>query len=212
MCVVSAIGDGFRDKWPYNPSPGIWPPAIDPNDSTFPPPTKEKMVFINSAPMTKEEWEQLKKEVQELRIILEQAKKFDDKHNEPHCHVDEKVELIKHFAKIFNISFDGIFDREPLKESMAPVFEPFRVVGADGEAGRFADKELANKFADYLTKYNGNEYAVVSVVDDSHLKYLVVNNGVLVAKFATEEEVNNFLVHDNRTLIPESNYRVIVLN
>jgi hypothetical protein len=98
MCIVSNVGDYFREnlpkQYPYigpwtDPMPGIhsWPVA---------------------AP-TKEEFDALKKQVEALKKLLEAAKIYDEVANEPDCSVDEKVEFIKRVADFVGVDLEDVF-------------------------------------------------------------------------------------------------------
>lgn len=90
MCVVSMVGEYWRDR-------------------TFPSTFPDYPTWPNSIPPTGEEFDQLKRSVEELRKLLLAAKKYDKKLNEPDCHVDDKVDLIKRLAKVVNVDMKDIF-------------------------------------------------------------------------------------------------------
>lgn len=98
MCVVSNIGDNYRDnfekRWPE-----IWP-SVKPGNPIAP--------FL-PAPITRQEFDALKNEVEELKKLLEAAQRFDVATGQEDCHMDEKVELIKNLAKPVGVSVDDIF-------------------------------------------------------------------------------------------------------
>lgn len=83
MCVYSMVSDHFIDKWrdrinespfaPYQPAP-----------ATFP---------INLEPRITDE------EIREFRKLLERAREYDRKNNEPECELEEKKETLKELAK-----------------------------------------------------------------------------------------------------------------
>lgn len=96
MCTVSMIGDEFSKRWdpykinqPLNQQP-------DWNKLLKPPPSKE-------------EFDALKKEVELMRDLLKAAKIYDEKNNEPHCEMDEKVALLKAMAKMMGVDLSEIF-------------------------------------------------------------------------------------------------------
>lgn len=84
------IADHFIDKWsqpPYQPSqPFVWPSTIP-----IPPVTN---------PLTQAE-------IDELRKLLERAREYDKKNNEPNCELDEKKERLKKLAK--DLGYDIAF-------------------------------------------------------------------------------------------------------
>lgn len=82
MCVVSMIIDHYRDRWDYQPQPNItW--------TTYPPiPSKE--------------------EVEEFRKLLERAREYDKRNNEPNCEMEEKKQAIKTIAKTLGVDISFV--------------------------------------------------------------------------------------------------------
>lgn len=120
MCVVSAMGDHFTDKWPFanpNISPHIQPqispqpvnpgflPKITEHPVLLPPDYKRWLI----PPITREEFDELRKEVLEMKEILKVAVKYDEKHNEPHCELDEKIAVLRKVAELVGVSLDDVF-------------------------------------------------------------------------------------------------------
>jgi hypothetical protein len=102
MCVVSNIGDNYRDnfapRWPHVP--------VQPYMPTSPQP-----VVINTSEVSKQEFEALKKEVEELKQLLKAAKKFDEETGQPDCHMDDKVDFIKKLAEFVGVDLEDIFKK-----------------------------------------------------------------------------------------------------
>ncbi len=116
MCAVSAMGDHYTKKidedwtkthpwiqpWvvpttPINPTPIQpiqWPPA----QTGFPPPT-----------VSREEFEVLKKQVQEMHEILKVAKEYDDRTDQHECEQEEKVALLKRIAELVGVDLKDVF-------------------------------------------------------------------------------------------------------
>lgn len=91
MCMVSNIGDAWAHKFPekyphFNPPPVVIPSGVSAS-----------------------EFEALKKEVKELKKLLEAAKKFDQSTGQPDCAMEEKVKLIKAIAKLVGVNLDQLF-------------------------------------------------------------------------------------------------------
>jgi ABC-type phosphate/phosphonate transport system substrate-binding protein len=109
MCVVSMIGDHysdkFRDDWYKRFIP--WTPPI-PNN---PYPWSGNSTTTSVPSATKEEFDALKKEVEEMKKLLIRAKIYDEKNNEPDCEIDAKIELLKKFAEIVGIDLSDIFKK-----------------------------------------------------------------------------------------------------
>lgn len=110
MCVVSMIGDHYHDKWdkwiqPANPFQPFSPtsiPSTNPN-TTFP------AVFTQGP--TKEEFEELKKEVLEMKELLKKAIQYDIDNNEPHCEIEEKMATLKKVSEMVGVSLDDILPK-----------------------------------------------------------------------------------------------------
>lgn len=83
MCVVSLVTDHYTDKWkqlipiPFdNGAPTVYTPAI----------TAE--------------------EIQEFRKLLERAREYDKRNNEPECELAEKRETLKKIAKQLGVEIE----------------------------------------------------------------------------------------------------------
>lgn len=96
--MVSNIGDQWKDQFPEK-----WP-----NFPQQPEPVKPLAWPFHNGP-TKEEFEALKKEMEELKKLLQAAKAFDEKTGQPHCEMDAKVQLIKDIAKLVGVDMGDVF-------------------------------------------------------------------------------------------------------
>ena len=115
MCTVSNIGDNYRDnfapRWPNVP---IWPhqPVGVPYPAQPAKPVIPGQPLVISTPaVSKEEFEALKKEVEELKQLLKAAKKFDEETGQPDCHMDDKVDFIKKLAEYVGVDLEDIFKK-----------------------------------------------------------------------------------------------------
>lgn len=98
MCMVSNIGDGWKDQFPHKwPQFPFQPPYVPPQ-------------------ISREDFEALKREVEELKKLLEAAKAFDKATGQHHCEMDEKVKLIKEIAKIVGVDLGDVFEEERKKK------------------------------------------------------------------------------------------------
>ena len=86
MCTVSAIHDNWNDRLPDR-YPWI---QTSPNLQVTIPPSRE-------------EFDRLKAEVDELRKLLEVAKAFDVATGQPDCETDEKTVLLRKLAEILGV-------------------------------------------------------------------------------------------------------------
>ena len=101
MCTVSMIGDYYRDKW--NPPP----PGTFPHGPMAPP---GYMI-----PVSKEEFDALKKEVMEMKELLKRAIDYDIKNNQPHCEIEEKMEFLREVAKLVGVDLDDVIGKSKKK-------------------------------------------------------------------------------------------------
>jgi hypothetical protein len=85
MCVVSMIYDHYQDKWKQ-------PPYYVPN----PPP-----VFVPTGLPTQAE-------IDDFRKLLERAREYDKKHNQPDCELEEKRQKIKDLAKELGVEVNFV--------------------------------------------------------------------------------------------------------
>lgn len=94
MCVVSMVGDHYSDKWE-----GLkyWP--LGTNYSVYDGPTRV-------------EFNTLKKEVEEMKILLKKAMEYDKKNNEPACEMEEKVAVLKKIAALVGVDLSEIFGNQ----------------------------------------------------------------------------------------------------
>ncbi len=95
MCIVSNIGtgwgDNFPDRWPEVPSSPVYPiPQI-----------------------SRHEFDELKREMEALKKLLQEAKKFDEATGQPDCEMEQKVKFIKQIAEALGVDMSGIFAERP---------------------------------------------------------------------------------------------------
>ena len=100
MCVVSMIGDHYRDKWdpPWDRTvPNI--PYV-PGRGTIP--------WVIPQPATQDEVDALRKEVQEMKELLKKAKQYDIDNGEPDCEIEDKMKFLRQVAKSVGIDLDDV--------------------------------------------------------------------------------------------------------
>lgn len=86
MCVISSVGD-------------YWTPHFPQRFPTFP-------------EISREEFDKLKKEVEELKLLLLAAKRFDEETGQPNCSMEDKIKLIKEVAKVVGVDLKDIWPDE----------------------------------------------------------------------------------------------------
>lgn len=96
------VGDHYRDKW-TNPESPFYP-------FTYPPfiPTQPPEPFPDT--IKREEFEALKKEVEEMKKLLERAVEYDKRTNQPHCEMEDKVAILKKVAEAFGVDLKGLLE------------------------------------------------------------------------------------------------------
>lgn len=97
MCVVSMIGDHYRDKWQpgWQQAPNV---PINPFPHVFP--TQDM-----SGELAK-----LKKEVEEMKELLKRAVKYDADNGQPRCENDEKIQFLRQVAEAVGLTIDDVFE------------------------------------------------------------------------------------------------------
>lgn len=88
MCVVSFIGDSWRQNPPPVTTPWIGMPLSDP---------------------TQDQIDALKAEMESLKKLLKAAKIYDEETGQADCAMDEKVELIQRLADIVGVDMEDVF-------------------------------------------------------------------------------------------------------
>ena len=106
MCVVSMVGDHYRDKWwpqqPNFPTQPFTSPTI---------PIDWELLLKKPAP-TREEFDVLKKEVEELKSLSKRAKEYDEKNNEPNCEIEDKMKFLREVAKLVGVDLDEVLNNK----------------------------------------------------------------------------------------------------
>lgn len=106
MCVVSMVGDHYKKTLPDQfPS---WFPA----NPLAPYPNGPAMPVTTMPPsVSREEFLSLKKEMEQIKILLEKAKAIDIATGQPDCEIDEKVVLLKELAKLVGVDLKEVFGK-----------------------------------------------------------------------------------------------------
>lgn len=86
MCVVSMVMDHYRERWDPQRT-GIYP-------TTFP--QIQTVTFTPPVQITQAE-------VDEFRRLLERAREYDKRNNEPDCELDEKKQAIMTIGKLLGL-------------------------------------------------------------------------------------------------------------
>ena len=112
MCIVSMIGDHYRDTFPTRP---YWP-HIEPHLPSLPavpfPTTTPSTLTFNLPSITREEFDALKRDVEDMKELLKRAKAYDEANGEPDCEIDEKMALLKKIAAVVGIDLDEVLTKK----------------------------------------------------------------------------------------------------
>lgn len=92
MCTVSMVGDHYRDMWRPNP----WYSSVTPNGL-------DSYVFVS-----KREFDELKRQVDEMKALLTRAKEYDARTGQADCEMDEKVDVLRRVARLVGVDLDEV--------------------------------------------------------------------------------------------------------
>ena len=98
MCVVSMVGDWYHDKWKDYP----------PVQPYYVPQTVPATTVVLNTGVSQEEFDKLKKEVEDMKELLRRAKIYDEKNNEPNCEIEEKMKFLRRVAEAVGINLDDV--------------------------------------------------------------------------------------------------------
>lgn len=104
MCVVSMIGDHYRDRWP-DQYPWAQPWVLPPNGGAV------TITWPSTPAVSREEFEALRRDVLEMKELLKKAKAYDERNNEPECEVDEKMDVLRRVAKLVGVDLDDVLGK-----------------------------------------------------------------------------------------------------
>lgn len=93
------VSDHYIEKW--QPQPWFVPimPGL-PNAAPIPIPLSELA--------TKQEIEEIRRDVAEMKFLIQRAIKYDKAHDEPHCEIEDKVALLRAVAKAVGVNLDDV--------------------------------------------------------------------------------------------------------
>lgn len=108
------ITDHFRDKWqpqvpspftvPYNPNSIPWHPLAP----QLPMDLEELNKLLQPKPAlpTADEIAAFRKDMAEFKLLLERAREYDARNNEPNCELESKKAALKAIADHFGVAID----------------------------------------------------------------------------------------------------------
>ncbi len=92
MCVASMVSDFYRDRWNQ-------------------PQSLPYYTITTGSEVSRKDFEDLKKEVEDMKKLLQKAIEYDKINNQPHCEMEDKVELLKKVAELVGVSLEDIFEK-----------------------------------------------------------------------------------------------------
>lgn len=93
------IGDHYSQQWVR---PGQWQQEAG---GTTP------IILTSIDQISRQEFEELKREVLTMKELLIKAKAYDEKNGEPNCEMEEKVKILKKVADLVGVSLEEIFKK-----------------------------------------------------------------------------------------------------
>lgn len=110
------VSDHYVDKWRAKPGwedigrlPIVPFTIPNPNDSTYPSQDETIKEFIrNHQPIARKEFDELKRDVQELKELLKRAKVYDEKTNQPDCEMQSKIDILRKVAALVGVNLDDV--------------------------------------------------------------------------------------------------------
>lgn len=106
MCVVSMVGDDWTRRLPGQH------PWID-DIREWPYPSQPSPIPNTNYPeVSREEFDKLKKDVEEMKKQLEKAKAQDIADGAPDCEMEEKVALLKKIAELVGVDLSTVWPQD----------------------------------------------------------------------------------------------------
>lgn len=99
MCSVSMIGQHYDDMWrqlPFYPKPQ---------------PGGGVSIIKVGPEVTRAEFDELTRQVTEMKELLKRAKKYDEDNGQPDCEIDDKMERLRQIATIVGINLDEVLQK-----------------------------------------------------------------------------------------------------
>ena len=106
MCTVSNVGDSFTHTLPSN-----WPDIYKQLPQTPQIPLGPIGPITIQPPVSREEFEALKLEMQELKKTLLKAKEIDIREGNPDCEMEDKIKILKAVAEAVGVDLSEVFGK-----------------------------------------------------------------------------------------------------
>jgi uncharacterized protein YlxW (UPF0749 family) len=86
------VGDHFNQKWNQPDYQQLF-----------------NSISTSTNTITRQEFDALKKEVEDMKQLLIKAKIYDEQNNEPNCEMEDKVATLKKIAELMGVNLDEVF-------------------------------------------------------------------------------------------------------
>lgn len=96
MCVTSFVGDYYADRWRWVPN-------------SVPSPILPDMW----GPITRAEFDDLKREVAEMLELMKAAKRIDELTGQPDCEMEDKITVLRQVAKLVGVDLADVLGESP---------------------------------------------------------------------------------------------------
>jgi hypothetical protein len=103
---MSMVSEHYLDKWRKREWWEKTRPDYPYVPDSIPIPKWPYVPEVDLDKVSREEFNRVKQELEDLKQLLKRAQKYDIDHNEPDCEVDEKVDTIKTIAKAFGVEIE----------------------------------------------------------------------------------------------------------
>lgn len=106
------VGDYYRDKWSYiyepvHQRPTYQPYSIQPSPLTQPSALGQPAGGL--APViTRQEFDDLKRDVLEMKELLKRAKEYDERTGQTDCEQDEKLAVLRKVAELVGVDLKDV--------------------------------------------------------------------------------------------------------
>lgn len=101
MCAVSMISDHYQQKW----QPTTYQQGTGISNNPF-------VYFQAQQQVTQQQFDELKKEVLEMKALLLAAKAYDEKNHQSDCEMKDKVVVLQKIAQLVGVSLEDVFKKE----------------------------------------------------------------------------------------------------
>lgn len=96
MCVVSMVGQHYTEKF-HREWPQFFPGALTPTPH----------LDFGRLAVSRQEFDELKRQVEEMVSLLRRAKMYDESHSEPDCEIEEKMAALRTIARLVGVDLDA---------------------------------------------------------------------------------------------------------